>query len=127
MEQSTFEKYHSLPAGPLRTTIDENILPIPEQARGSGALAETNFAQIRMNTSRKCPLLSADGLCRIQVEHGAELLPSACANFPCVTYCIDGAMEEALSLSCPEAARLVLLNPQLLTSAGHQANLYGRI
>jgi lysine-N-methylase len=116
VDQSAFEKYQNLPAGPLRTILDENVLRIPEPAQASGGAAAP-FAQIRMNSTGKCPLLSADGLCQIQVEHGEEFLPHSCATYPRVTYRIDGLTEKALSLSCPEAARLVLLNPQLRTGA----------
>jgi lysine-N-methylase len=123
VDQGTFEKYQNLPAGPLRTLLDENVLRIPEPAQASGGAAAAAFAQIRMDSNRKCPLLTADGLCRIQVEHGEEFLPHSCATYPRVTYCIDGATEKALSLSCPEAARLVLLNPQLNTGARQDGGL----
>jgi lysine-N-methylase len=76
-----------------------------------------------MNALGKCPLLSADGLCRIQAEHGEEFLPSTCANYPRIAYCIGGVTEKALSLSCPEAARLVLLNPRLRTGAEQDGGL----
>jgi lysine-N-methylase len=123
VDQGMFEKYQALPAGPLRTIIDENILRSPEPAQVNGGPAAAAFAQIRMNASHKCPLLSANGLCQIQVEHGEELLPRTCADYPRITYCIDGVTEKALSLSCPEAARLVLLNPQLLTGAAQDGGL----
>lgn len=117
VDQGTFEKYQNLPAGPLRTIIDENVLRTPESAQANGGPVAATFAQIHMDTSHKCPLLSADRLCRIQVEHGEELLPHACATYPRVAYSINGVTEKALSLSCPEAARLVLLNPHLRTGA----------
>jgi lysine-N-methylase len=117
VDQNTFEKYQKLPAGPLRTLIDENVLRTPEPAKASGSSAAATFAQIRMGADRKCPLLSAEGLCEIQVEHGEGFLPHSCATYPRVAYRIDGVAEKALSLSCPEAARLVLLNPQLRTGA----------
>ena len=116
VDRSAFEKYQRLPAGTLRTILDENIVPAPEPSRAGGGAA--TFAQIRMNAARKCPLLSAEGLCRIQMEHGEEFLPRTCANYPRITYSIGGVTEQALSLSCPEAARVVLLNPQLPTDAG---------
>ncbi len=118
VDQRAFEKYKSLPTGPLRTILDENILRTPAEAQANGDSAAATFAQIRMNTLHHCPLLTADGLCRIQAEHGEEFLPHVCANYPRITYCIDGATEKVLSLSCPEAARIVLLNPRLLTRAG---------
>jgi lysine-N-methylase len=118
VDQSTFEKYQNLPAGPLRTLLDENVLRIPEPPQANGSSAAAAFAQIRMDSNRKCPLLTADSLCRIQVDHGEGFLPHSCATYPRVSYSIDGVTEKALSLSCPEAARLVLLNPQLRTGAG---------
>jgi len=121
VDQSAFEKYQKLPAGPLRAIIDENILRTPQQPQADGSSAAATFAQIRMNSSHKCPLLSASGLCRIQLEYGEELLPRTCANYPRATYCIDGTTETALSLSCPEAARLVLLNPRLLAGREQDA------
>jgi len=115
VDRGTFEKYQTLPAGPLRTIINENILLTPAEARETRTSAAATFAQIHMNTLRKCPLLSADSLCLVQAEHGDRFLPNACANYPRITCCIGGATEIVLSLSCPEAARMVLLNPQLLT------------
>ena len=122
VDQGAFEKYQTLPAGPLRTIIDENILRTPATAPGTGSSTAATFAQIRMNTLRHCPLLSAEGLCLIQAEHGAGFLSHACAHYPRITYCIDGVTEKALSLSCPEAARRVLLHPRLLTSAGRDGD-----
>lgn len=115
VDQSTFEKYKTLPAGPLRTIVDENILRTSEETSAkSGSPAA--FAQIRMNADRKCPLLSAGGLCRMQSDHGEAFLSHMCATYPRIVSSIGGVTEKALSLSCPEAARLVLLSPQLLTN-----------
>jgi lysine-N-methylase len=117
VDQATYEKYQAIQAGSLRTIVDESILrmPVGEKAPGSTAPA---FAQIRMNAAHKCPLLSAHGLCQMQIEHGHDYLSHACATYPRVLSTIDSIPEVALSLSCPEAARLVLLNSQLPTGAG---------
>jgi len=69
---------------------------------------------MRMNASNQCPMLTEDRLCRIQIEHGAELLSHTCAHYPRVVHSVDGSQEISLTLSCPEAARLVLLSPNLL-------------
>ena len=113
VDQSTFEKYKALPAGPLRTIVDENILRISEETNSKGGSTAAAFAQICMNADRKCPLLSAGGLCQMQSEHGEAFLSHMCATYPRVVSSIGGVTEKALSLSCPEAARLVLLNPLL--------------
>jgi lysine-N-methylase len=61
-------------------------------------------------------MLSGDALCRIHAELGARLLSNICATYPRIVHAIDGIEEKALALSCPEAARVVLLNPGLFRS-----------
>ena len=111
IDQAAYEKYQKLPASPLSTLIDANILLMPQGAKPA------NFAKLQMNGANQCPLLTADRLCRIHAELGEELLPHACATYPRIVQSIAGVEETALSLSCPEAARLVLLTPELLTPA----------
>jgi lysine-N-methylase len=116
VDQSTFEKLQSLPAGPLSTLIDANVLRNPEQTNAPGGAASA-FAQIRMAEDSKCPLLSTEGLCRVHQEYGESHLPHMCATYPRALYSVQGETEKALALSCPEAARLVLLDPHLPLSA----------
>jgi lysine-N-methylase len=113
VDKATTEKFSKLPPSAVRTLIDANILLTPHSDDGS---KPPTFAQFRMKASNTCPMLSEDHLCRIQTEFGEELLPHACATYPRII-CSGGDIEEkALTLSCPEAARLVLLNPALLGS-----------
>lgn len=42
----------------------------------------SNRRQIAMNEGMTCPLLRADGLCPVVVEHGDELLPKICREYP---------------------------------------------
>jgi lysine-N-methylase len=73
-----------------------------------------------MNADSTCPLLLADGLCRVHSELGEDYLSHMCSTYPRVPYSVHGETEKALALSCPEAARLVLLNPHLPISGGLQ-------
>jgi lysine-N-methylase len=109
IDQAAFEKYQSLPPSPLRTLIDASLLAMPEPARPA------TFAKIQMNGSNQCPLLTADRLCSIQAEMGEGFLSHACATYPRIHQSIDGIQQTALTLSCPEAARLVLLSPKLIS------------
>ena len=109
IDQAAYEKYQHLPDSQLRTLIDANILAMPEGAKS------VNFAKIRMDGASQCPLLTADRLCLIQIELGTEYLSHTCATYPRVVHSEGGIQETALLLSCPEAARLVLLTPELLT------------
>lgn len=115
IEQATYEKYQTIPAGPLRVLIDANIVRLPENADGS---PPAEFAQVRMKPPLcVCPFLTAERLCQIQVEHGESYLSITCSNFPRVHHTIDKLLCTSLSLACPEAARLVLLNPDLLAES----------
>jgi lysine-N-methylase len=109
IDQAAYEKYQNLPDSTLRTLIDANMLRISEGANPAV------FAQLRLNGENQCPLLTTDRLCQIQTKLGEELLPHTCHTYPRIVQSIAGIPQTALTLSCPEAARLVLLNPELLT------------
>lgn len=57
-----------------------------------------------------CPFL-AEGLCSIQNKLGEPYLSIMCSRFPRVMNVVDDVLQRSLDLSCPEAARLVLLDP----------------
>ena len=56
----------------------------------------------------KCALLTPEGLCPIQRDCGHEHLCAICRSFPRFSTEIGARRELGLSLSCPEAARLIL-------------------
>ncbi len=116
VDRAANDKFRILSPSPLRSLIEGNILRTPGD---DGSKAGT-FATFRMTASNACPLLAEDHLCRIHTELGEALLPHACATYPRIVYSIGDVEEKALALSCPEAARLVLLNPDLfdLSSPG---------
>lgn len=58
-----------------------------------------------------CPFLDDEKLCRIQSMHGGKHLSFVCGQFPRQYVSVNGMLEMSLKLSCPEAARLALLNP----------------
>lgn len=115
IDEASHRKYADLPPSPLRTLIDASIV------RDATGDPNADFARIQMLPTGVCPFLSEEDLCRIQVEHGGSYLCRTCAEFPRNTSTIDGLKETALSLSCPEAARLVLLAPRLFPPPGAPA------
>ena len=40
------------------------------------------YANMQMNENNQCPLLSDDGMCSLQREHGYKILPQVCKQFP---------------------------------------------
>ena len=121
IDEATHQRYHDLPASPLRTLIVDNLVRIELAPCGAtpygtnpAAPKPAAFAKIKMDGANRCPLLSEDRLCRIQQTYGEPLLSHSCATYPRIVSTVEGVEERALTLSCPEAARLVLLTPALL-------------
>ena len=108
-----FEKLQGLPESPLRSLIHASILLAPKDAGPQDGFGTACFAKLQLDSSSECPLLSADRLCRIHAECGEEFLPRTCATYPRIVHNVGGYKEKALAFSCPEAARLVLLDPDL--------------
>ncbi|MBP3633454.1 MAG: flagellin lysine-N-methylase [Oscillospiraceae bacterium] len=63
----------------------------------------------------KCPLLDENGLCPIVSQLGEEFLSTTCHTHPRFTEIYGGLQETMLSISCPEAARLLLTKQEKLT------------
>ncbi len=104
IDRATYEKYRSLPAFQARM---QHLFRIADAS-------ESRYARIQLSPSYTCPFLSPNHLCGIQQEHGELYLAGICATYPRLTQRIDGLRETTLLLSCPEAARLVLLSPNLM-------------
>jgi lysine-N-methylase len=105
-DEAACRKYEGVAAGPLRDLLEANVERLG--ASGEGTMPPKAFARVRLDKEHRCPFLTKGKLCRIQAEHGAEFLSVTCATYPRMPHRIDGLEETGLSLSCPEAARLVL-------------------
>ncbi len=68
------------------------------------------FAEIILNSQSLCPLLTEEKLCSVHIDKGEGYLSNLCATYPRVTSLVNGGLESSLTVSCPEAARTVLLN-----------------
>lgn len=114
VDQASYERLHSISG--FASQAEQHLAVIDNPS-------ESKYARIQLTTSFTCPFLSPERLCSIQKEHGEYYLADICANYPRVSQRIDGLRETALLLSCPEAARLVLLNPDLLPMEDSPPNL----
>ena len=74
-------------------------------------LADTEYGTVMTIENGRCPMWRQDGLCRIQAELGEDALSHVCKTFPRLCHDYGNFQELGLELSCPEAARLILENP----------------
>jgi lysine-N-methylase len=112
VDRRTYEEYRKFPLGKLGSVVSEFV------SICSPAQPDELYAQIRRGPSGQCPFFGADHLCGIQREYGPELLSATCSIYPRSLSRIGGELEGSLSLSCPEAARNVLLSPEFMQVKG---------
>ncbi|MEW9702576.1 flagellin lysine-N-methylase [Paenibacillus sp. SI8] len=106
IDEATYKKYNRIREPELKPLIEKNI------ARVKSNRSEINYAKIRINqTTRSCPFLSEGKLCKLQQKLGEDYLSDTCTSYPRVTSIVNGVLERSATLSCPEVARLALLNP----------------
>lgn len=92
IDDETLEKYKKLNSSfgnRLRNSIDWK---------------EGSFLQY----NKRCAFLNEDNLCDIQIEAGENMLCDTCRNYPRHLEEYEGLREGSLSLSCIEAAKIIL-------------------
>jgi lysine-N-methylase len=70
-----------------------------------------------------CPFLDESKLCRIQTRFGADWLCDTCSDFPRSAVQLGDFQQMTLQLSCPEAARLALLEPDAFELVADEASI----
>ena len=74
----------------------------------------SDYARIPLTAQAECGFLDEERMCGIQKQLGAEMLSVTCATYPRAISTNAREVETALNLSCPEAARVTLLETNLL-------------
>ncbi|WP_209588849.1 flagellin lysine-N-methylase [Massilia sp. BHUDP2] len=103
IDKKTYKAYRQDSAHELGKTLSKSLVRT-ENNLGSIAYA----AILPEGEEQKCPVMK-DGLCSIHAQLGESYISDLCFTYPRVTQQVDGQMEQALTLSCPEAARQALL------------------
>jgi lysine-N-methylase len=106
LDQESFLHYQSTFDPALRPLVTKHL------KRNPAARTPARYGQIEMLASscRECPFLGSARLCLIQERLGASALSETCWTFPRTIRVLQGVHQMTLSLACPEAARLALLN-----------------
>ncbi|GIU22973.1 flagellin lysine-N-methylase [Shewanella sp. MBTL60-007] len=73
--------------------------------------SEQIWAQAVLNEEGACGFLDENNLCQIHAKAGEALLSNTCKTYPRMAHMRGGDRYDSLSLSCPEAARNILLRP----------------
>lgn len=107
LDQPIFKKWHALPESDTRK---DWLLAAVYCGVGDH---DMQLAKVDGRSEASCVLRLADGLCRVHGELGVEYLPAICKSFPRITENLPGRNISFATMSCPEIARLVLLDDSL--------------
>lgn len=105
VDKKSYQLYKKVKEPNLKELLAKNI------SRERANPTESNYAKIKMDADNKCTFLTEEGWCRIHSELGEEALCETCQVYPRITKQFTDKVEIALTPSCPEAARKMLLNP----------------
>ncbi len=106
VDSQTYEKFRSLDFRIAGKTLSSLVEINPASS------SSVDYARIRLEGTA-CPAHN-EGWCSVQQELGEPYLPDLCSSYPRALNIIGGTVEKSLHLSCPEAARLVLRDPDAM-------------
>jgi lysine-N-methylase len=103
VDEETYKKYKKVKNTEMKSRLEKNI------TRNRSNPTKNNIAKLKMEKGN-CSFLSKEGWCDIQSNLGEDFLCNTCAVYPRRINKVNNVIEQSLTVSCPEAARLVLLN-----------------
>lgn len=109
IDESSYLKYKKTKSKTVQRKINGNLVLIKKELRNS-----KNYAYFKMDPLNRCPMLTEGGWCSIQHELGENALSPVCKTYPRIVNVVDNQIEVSGVLSCPEIARLVLLNDKIM-------------
>lgn len=104
IDQVTYSRYQKIRDPELSPLIEKHV------RRNRSSPTTDNYAKIRMKPDKSCAFLTEEKLCSIQSKLGEDSLSEVCNTYPRIASQVNGVMERSATVSCPEIARLALLN-----------------
>lgn len=103
IDKKTFKAYRQSTNPKLAVRFEKHVKRTRSQA------SEVNYARIELHPDTAlCPMID-EHLCSIQKELGEDKLSNTCFTYPRTSSEMGGVYQQTLTLSCPEAARLALM------------------
>lgn len=103
IDKKTFNAYRQITQPELKHRMKSKL------HRSRQNKSDENYAKIELDSNTlSCPFIE-ENLCAVQRDLGEDLLSNTCFTYPRYSVNLGGVTQQALTLSCPEAARLALL------------------
>lgn len=105
IDQPTYKKYKKVRHPKLTLQLEEQV------KRNRNNPNAASYAYMDLDSNGDCNFLTETKLCSIQVNLGEAYLSNVCATYPRHANMVGDRLEKSATVSCPEIARLALLNP----------------
>lgn len=106
VDEVTYKKYKKVKQPAMKKRLDKELVV------RKGGTAEC-IAKIKLKNNR-CAFLGKDNLCDLYRELGEDYLSETCKVYPRNLNQLGEQVELSLALSCPEAARKILLSKEAI-------------
>jgi len=106
LDKKTYLKYKKVNDNELKPIFDKMV------NRKHNNKSDGSYGKIKMESNGRCPFLNEENLCKIYRNVGEEYLSDTCTFYPRIVRKINGQFERSAVISCPEIARLALLNSE---------------
>ncbi|MBE6021981.1 MAG: hypothetical protein E7231_01955 [Cellulosilyticum sp.] len=107
VDEATYKKYKKVKNPDMKKRLDKELVV----KKGNSTECA---AKIKLKNNR-CAFLDKGNLCDIYKNLGEQYLSETCTMYPRNTNALGEQVELSLALSCPEAARQVLLSKQSIS------------
>lgn len=108
IDKKTYKQYKKVADPNFQRKVKDGITRIKD----SSASHENLYAKMKLDENGQCSFLTEDKLCGIQKQLGESYLCHTCSVYPRIINKFDDNAENSGTISCPEIARLALLNKE---------------
>ncbi|MGV3073816.1 flagellin lysine-N-methylase [Clostridium baratii] len=107
IDKITFRQYYKVKDQEMKKMFQKNV-----HNNEYCQAPDVDYGKVKLKKDKRCPFLDECNYCIIQSKLGEEYLSNVCTSFPRILNKIDGYYEMSLDVSCPEAARILLLKEE---------------
>lgn len=107
IDKITFKRYFKVQDQEMKKMFQKNV-----QSNERCSSEEIDYGVVKLKKDKRCPFLDEENYCVIHSNLGEDYLSNVCTSFPRITNKIDDTYEMSLDISCPEAARIILLKEE---------------
>lgn len=107
IDKITFRQYYKVKDQEMKKMFQKNV-----HNNEYCQATDIDYGKVKLKKDKRCPFLDECNYCIIQSKLGEEYLSNVCTSFPRILNKIDGYYEMSLDVSCPEAARILLLKEE---------------